>query len=118
MLYPTLSQPVVFVLIALTGLACGVLFDIFGSLAFVSGNDKYSKIFFDFLATIFSFAILFVVNLQANYGQFRLFVVITFLLAFCLERTLSKFLWTKCVKKWYTACKGAGFARKKKKKKK
>ena len=118
MLYPTLSQPLGFLVIALTGLMSGALFDLFGFLAFASGNDKHSKIFFDFLATIFSFVLLFLVNLQVNYGQFRLFVLLAFFLGFVLQRFLSKILWTKCVKKWYNSFKEIRLARKKLKKEK
>ena len=115
MLYPTLSQPLVFLVIFLTGIAGGVIFDVFKTLTFLSGNDKYSKILFDFLATIFSFALLYIVNLNVNYGQFRIYVLLTFLLALYLERLLSKFLWTKCIKRCYNRIKEKKNARKKKK---
>ena len=115
MLYPTLSQPIVFLVILCAGIIGGIIFDIFKILTFLSGNDKYSKIFFDFLATIFSFGILFVINLQINYGQFRIFIIITFLFALILERFLSKILWTKCIKKWYNSFKEKKNARRKKK---
>lgn len=114
MLYSTLSQPLVFFVVFLSGIAGGIIFDILKTLAFLSGNDKYSKILFDFLATVFAFAILYIVNLNVNYGQFRVYVVSTFLLSIYIERVLSKFLWTKCVKKWYNRVKEKKNGKKKK----
>ena len=99
------------------GLASGLLFDLARILSFFSGNDKYSKGLFDFLAVVFSFGLLFYCNLAVNYGQFRLYVVVTFLFAILLERVLSKFLWTKCIKRCYNNFKEKTNAKKKKKEK-
>lgn len=118
MLYPTLSQPMVFVIIFSCGLIGGVCFNIFHILTFLSGNDKCSKIFFDFLATIFVFVILFVTNLKINYGQFRIYIVLTFLAALFIEQVISKFLWTKYIKKWYNHIKEKVPCKKKKTKRK
>lgn len=115
MLYTALSQPLVFLLTFLAGIAGGVLFDVFKTLTFLSGNDKYSKVFFDFLATLFAFSLLYIVNLNINYGQFRIYVLVAFLLALFCERLLSKFLWTKCIKRCYNRLREKGYARKKKK---
>lgn len=101
MLYPTANQPLIIVVMLLTGFLCGIMFDSFRCLTYLSGGDKWSKHFFDFLATILSFVLLFFANLWTNYGQFRLFVVILFLLGFAIERIISKFLWTKLVIRWY-----------------
>ena len=102
MLYPTLSQPLILLVVFCTGIIGGLVFDVFKILTTLSGNDKVSKHFFDFLATIFSVALLFGVNLSLNYGQFRLYVIAVFLISFLIERLLSKFLWTKVFSKWYT----------------
>lgn len=115
MLYPTLSQPLVFLAVFGAGLAGGLIFDIFKILTFLSGNDRYSKIFFDFLATILSFGLLFVVNLAVNYGQFRIYVLLSFLLSLLIERLLSKFLWTKCIRKCYNRFREKHAGRKKEK---
>ena len=116
MLYPTLNQPVIFIVIFAVGLSSGLLFDIARILTYLSGNDKYSKGLFDFLAVIFSFGILFYSNLAVNYGQFRVYVVITFLLALFFERLLSKILWTKCIKRCYNNFKEKRDERRKKEK--
>ena len=102
MLYPTVNQPIVIIAMFFTGLACGLIFEIFRFLTFLSGNDKISKIFFDFLAVIFSFALFFIVNLAVNYGQFRVYVILIFLIGFAVEEIILKILWKKLKKKCYT----------------
>ena len=116
MLYPTLNQPLIFLVIFAVGLASGLLFDIAHVLSFFSGNDKFTKGLFDFIAVTFSFGILFYSNLAVNYGQFRIYVVASFLLAIFLERILSKFLWTRCIKRCYNNFKERANERRKKKK--
>lgn len=102
MLYPTLNQPLMFLLLVVVGFIGGVIFDIFNIITTMLGNDKYSHHFFNFLAVLVSFALLFIVNLKFNYGQFRLYVIAIFLAGFFLERVISKFLWTKLIKKCYS----------------
>ena len=101
MLYPTLIQPLVILMVFLAGLFSGLVFNLSKILAFLSGNDKYSKNIFDFLAMIFSFTVLFFVNLKFNYGQFRLYVLGVFLLSLIFEQFLSRVLWTKAISKCY-----------------
>jgi hypothetical protein len=101
MLYPTLNQPLIFLLTILVGLASGVIFDICKILCLLSGGDKYSRHIFDFLAVAVSFALLFICNLKFNLGQFRLYVVVAFLISFSVQRIFSKFLWTKVKEKCY-----------------
>lgn len=89
MLYPTLIQPIVMLVMFFVGFASGFLFD-FAFLLKKSLKDlKATNIFFDFLACIFSFVIFFVTNLYINYGQFRIYVVVIFIIACLLQRVLS-----------------------------
>ena len=88
MLYPTLNQPLVMLVMFFVGFASGFLFD-FAFLLKKSLKDlKATNIFFDFLACIFSFVIFFVTNLYINYGQFRIYVVVVFIIACLLQRVL------------------------------
>lgn len=103
MLYPTLNQPLLLLVLFASGIVGGLIFDVFRILTTLSGNDKISKHFFDFLATLLTFFLLFFVNMWLNYGQFRIYVPLVFLLSFTLERLLSKFLWTKLLSKWYSS---------------
>lgn len=102
MLFPTQFQPLVILMTFLAGIVAGLLFDGAKILTTLVGMQKFSRHFFDFLAGIFSSALLLLVNLKFNYGQFRLYVIAIFLATLLIERLLSKFLWTKLLEKWYT----------------
>lgn len=93
MLYPTLSQPIVFLCLAAAGLVCGLLFEI---KRFIS--SFWFKHIFDFFMVIFSAGIFFVLNLHLNYGQFRFWTIFTFVLVIILERVIFAFF----AKKWYS----------------
>ena len=117
MLYPTLNQPILFIVLIAGGVVGGLIFDVFRILSTLSGNDRFSKHFFDFLATLFTFFLLFFINMGLNYGQFRIYVPLVFLTSFTLERLFSKFLWTKLLSKWYSSItrrKGRGGRKKEK----
>ena len=101
MLYPTMNQPLVVLMVFLAGIASGVCFDIAKVLTFLSGKDKYSKAIFEFLATIISLFMLFLVNLKFNYGQFRLYVLLIFALSLIIEQFFLQLLWTKLLSKCY-----------------
>ncbi|MBO5394865.1 MAG: spore cortex biosynthesis protein YabQ [Clostridia bacterium] len=103
MLYPTLNQPLIIVMMLLAGFACGIVFDVCRILTLLSGNDKVSKHIFDFIATLISCAVLYLNNLHFNYGRFRLYVIALFLISFALERKLVQKLWTKLLQKWYSS---------------
>lgn len=103
MLYPTLNQPLTILAMFVVGLASGIIVDIGRLLASLIGWQKFSRHFFDFLAVIFSCALLLFVNLKVNYGQFRLYIILIFSLSLILERFLSKILWTFIASKCYTS---------------
>ena len=93
MLYPTLNQPIVFIFIFLTGLASGLLFDLSNFLVIFFNRNKIIKQIFYFLATILSTFLLFIVNLITNFGNFRIFIILSFIVALLLERfTLGKLI--------------------------
>lgn len=103
LLYPTLNQPLVLLIILGVGFLSGFLFDIANIMTTLSGNDKLSRHIFDFIATIFAFLLLFFANLYINFGQFRIYVFLIFILSLSLERFISKILWTKVINKLYTS---------------
>ena len=95
------------------GVASGILFDVFFSFVKLFANDKITKHFFNFLASFFSFFALFFANLHFNYGQFRLYLIFVFACGFAIEKTISKFLWTKLIKRCYIKKKGERSGQKK-----
>lgn len=102
MLYPTLNQPAVIFAMLGVGLVSGLLIDGGRILAWLTGEGSFARHFFDFIALFFSCGLLIFVNLMVNYGQFRIYVFVIFILSLMLERFLSKILWTKLISKCYT----------------
>lgn len=86
MLYPTISQPLVFLYLFLAGLLGGIVFHIALVVAKICGNGKILKQIALFLATIANAALFFIVNLAVNYGQFRTYAILTFVCAIILEQ--------------------------------
>jgi len=86
MLYPTLNQPYVFFVILLAGLVSGFLFDLSNFLNIFFNRNKVTKQILYFLATISSAFLLVLCNILCNYGIFRIFIILTFLTAFILQR--------------------------------
>ena len=103
MLFPTLNQPLVLLFIFMAGLLSGLIFDFAKILTYICSKDKFSKHIFEFFATIFSFGLVFLLNLKFNLGQFRIYILAVFFASFALEKIFSKFLWTKFLLKWYTS---------------
>lgn len=102
MLYPTNNQPIMLLVLVIIGIGSGIIFDVLLIINTLLGNDKIAHQFFQFLGVIFSFSLLFIANLHFNYGQFRWYVLLVYLGAFFLQRTFSRFLWTRIVKKCYS----------------
>lgn len=102
MLYPTLNQPVVILVMFAAGIVGGLAFDACRILSILAKADKTAKHILEFLATLICFILFFVGNLFFNYGQIRVYTILIFLLSFALERKLSQKLWTKLVEKWYS----------------
>ena len=90
MLYEALSQPIIFLYMTISGFASGFLFD---ARDIILSNFKKKKFFYHFLTFISTFLTLFLCfyfNLKFNYGQFRFFSILSFALAFSLERFIIK----------------------------
>ncbi|MBE7073507.1 MAG: hypothetical protein E7379_00170 [Clostridiales bacterium] len=102
LLYQSQNQPLIIVMISLAGVVSGFLFDFARILTLFFGKGKIAKHFFDFCATAVSVLVLFLTNLHFNYGRFRLYVLLIFIICFALQRFFISFLWTKLLKKWYS----------------
>lgn len=100
MLYETLNQPSILLIFLITGLLSGLVFDVGNFVKFLCSNKKVPKVILDFIETFFILCIFFKVNLQFNYGVFRFFPIIIFLLSFTIER----FTIGKLVAKFYLSC--------------
>ena len=100
MLYETLSQPFLLLVFLLAGILGGLVFDIGNFIKFLCSNKKVPSIIIDFLQTIICCLMLFFVNLKYNYGLFRLFPLVIFVVSFSIER----FTLGKIIAKFYNLC--------------
>lgn len=103
MLYPTTNQPIMLIVLAVSGILSGIIFDVFSLLSKLLKSEKYIYHFFDFLGVVLSFSILFIINLFLNYGQYRVYILPMFFAGFIVQKLISKFLWTKVVKRCYNS---------------
>ena len=88
MLYETLSQPIIFLILIISGFFSGFIFDIINIL------KKHIKIkffinFLIFLGVFLTIFIFYLINLKFNYGQFRFYTIFCFTLSFTIERFIS-----------------------------
>lgn len=109
MLYPTFNQPILILFVALSGFASGLIFDLANFFLFPLKKQKWLKEILYFFSVLIAFVCLYFINLEINYGEFRLFTLIEFVFFLLLERFTLGFLWTKALSKcynWLTKLKG------------
>ena len=108
MLYETLAQPKVFLVLFAFGFLSGLIFDFLKLLNYFFDNNKISRQIFTFLGVVLSFLIFVETNLWFNYGDIRFFAFFSFFLALILQRaTLGKLL-AKFMDKCYNFLKNLG----------
>ena len=92
-LFETLSQPITIIFVMMFGFMSGLFFDVCYLITFLCNNNKIVKNIMEFVAVVCSFCVLFVQSQIFLNGQFRLYVLIFFVLFLMLEQcTLGKFI--------------------------
>lgn len=93
MLYETLNQPIICIILIMVGFLSGFIYDLSNYIIFLCNNNKVIKHFFDFLATILAFLIFYFTILKIDFGNVRFYHVIIFLIFLILQRiTLGKLI--------------------------
>jgi len=93
MLFETLFQPKIFFFLMLIGFASGFVYDICLYIVFLCKNNKIVKIIFDFLGTTIIIATFYFSVLYLDYGDFRAYHFLTFIIFLLLQRyTLGKLI--------------------------
>ncbi len=91
MLFESLSQPKIFILLFLYGLCSGLIFDFCEFIVFLCNKNKIIKIIFEFFATSISIFIFFIVILKLDYGDLRFYHICSFWGALIIQRiTIGK----------------------------
>ena len=115
MLYETLSQPLIFLIMTISGFMSGFLFDIKDIfLHFIKRKNIISQILL-FFAVFFTFFEYFLTNLWTNFGELRFFTIFAFSIAFFIQRFLSKNFLAKPFLMCYNKLKEKYHGRKKRK---
>lgn len=114
MLYETLSQPVILLILSSIGLFSGIIFDLKNILFCLFKKNKIINQFLLFFSILILFLIYYFVNLKINYGEIRFFSIFIFFLAFSIERFFVQNFLANKVLKCYNNSKEKRNARRKK----
>lgn len=106
LLYETLSQPVIFLIILLVGFACGLIFDARNYICFLCNKNKVVCHLTDFFAGLLSFAIFFLSIGKLNFGQLRVYLALGFAVGLIIERFSVGLIIAKVANWCYTLFKG------------
>ena len=101
MLYESLSQPIIFLFLCLSGFVSGFLFDLKNILSIYFKRNKIISQILSFFAVFLTFFMYFFTNLKINYGEFRFFSIIAFAISLLLQRFIIKNFLAKPVIKCY-----------------
>jgi len=115
MLFQTLSQPFAFLSLSVVGFLSGFLIDLKNICRKILKNNKIITIFLDFFVFFLIFLIYFIFNLKINFGEFRIFSILSFFLSFFIQRSLVINFVAKPVVKCYNKMKEKCNAKRKKK---
>lgn len=86
LLYETLSQPLIFIIILSFGFLSGLIFDLRNYLCFLFAKNKIVSIILDIVATILVCFVFLIGNLYFNFGEFRFYVILAFVIGLLIER--------------------------------
>lgn len=93
MLFSTSSQALVFISLFASAFLCGIVFDAGDIFVFLCGKNKFARFIIDLILTLFACFVLFIVILKYNYGELRLWCILSFILGFFIERiSISKLI--------------------------
>ena len=92
-LYESLNQPLNFLFIFLIGIGSGLIFDVSSYFTFLCNKNRIMQKIFDFISVILCGIVFFFACLTLNFGEFRFYLLLGYLLGILLERfTLGIFI--------------------------
>ena len=106
LLYQTLSQPLIFLIVAIFGLFSSAAFDARNLLFFLCNKNKVVSTILDIVLGIVLGLVLLILTLWLNYGQLRLYLILAYVLGIIAERICFGRLIAKLSKRCYTFFKG------------
>lgn len=85
-LYETLNQPLIFLLIIVIGFFSGIIFDFSNYLTFLFNKNRIIEKFFDAIAVVLCGAVFFIALLMLNFGEFRFYILLGYVLGIFIYR--------------------------------
>lgn len=86
LLYETLSQPLIFLVVFGIGFGCGFVFDLRNYIHFLCNKNKIVGIVLDVISSIVCCLIFLLSVLNFNFGQVRFYLILSFILGLILQR--------------------------------
>lgn len=86
LLYETLSQPKIFLIVLGVGFLCGTLFDFRSYIFFLCNKNKVVGFVCDFIASLLCCFVFFLCLGKFNFGVFRFYLALGFLSGLLFER--------------------------------
>lgn len=86
LLYETLSQPIIFIIALFIGMGSGLIIDLRHYVYFLCNNNKIVGVVLDLIATLLCCFIFFCLVLNFNFGEMRLYLIISFVCGLLIER--------------------------------
>lgn len=104
-LYETLNQPLIFLIIFCVGFVSGLIFDASKYLTFLFNKNKVFEKIFDAISVALCSAVFFACLLELNYGEFRFYILLGYVLGVLIERITLGLIVAKICSLCYNAFK-------------
>ena len=93
LLNETLSQPFIFIVFLLLGFGCGFFCDLKNYILFICNKNNIIDKLLDFFLSILNCSIFYIALILFNYGELRIYLILTFVLGIFLQRyTLGRII--------------------------
>ena len=105
LLYETLSQPLVFLVVFAIGFGSGFVFDLRNYIHFLCNKNKVVSVVLDVVATVVCCLVFLFAILNFNFGEMRLYLILAFILGLLLQRFSLGYIIAKFFVWWYNVLK-------------
>lgn len=101
MLYSSLTQPQIFIVMLCIGVICGLILSMSKYFGKKLGKHNIIKQINYLIYIVASFLLFIATNLLSNYGQFRFYVFFSTIIGILIEQIFFEKIWTLLYKKCY-----------------
>ena len=101
LLYETLSQPLIFLIMIGIGFGCGFLADVRNLVFFLCNKNKIVAFILDIITGLICGIFFLLSVLSLNFGELRFYLILGFFIGFLIQRFFVSSLIAKFSKIWY-----------------